>query len=26
VKHGRKTASHDTRIAGTTGWVVEDSM
>src|SRR5208282_5104615 len=26
VKHGRKTASHDTRIGGTVGWAVADSM
>src|ERR1700675_1173838 len=26
VKHGRKTASHDTRIGGTVGWSVADSM
>jgi hypothetical protein len=26
VKHGRKTASHDTRIVGTVGWAVADSM
>src|ERR1700712_4225688 len=26
VKHGRKTASQDTRIGGTVGWAVADSM
>jgi hypothetical protein len=26
VKHGRKTASHDTRMVGTVGWAVADSM
>src|SRR5947209_5697838 len=26
VKHGRKTASHDTRIVGTVDWAVADSM
>src|SRR5882757_3160303 len=26
VKHGRKTASQDTRIGGTAGWAVADSM
>ena len=26
VKHGRKTASQDTRIVGTVGWAVADSM
>src|ERR1700685_2963016 len=26
VKHGRKTASQDSRIAGTVGWSVADSM
>src|SRR5947209_14503704 len=26
VKHGRKTASDDTRIGGTVGWAVADSM
>ena len=24
VKHGRKTASHDTRVVGTVGWAVAE--